>query len=148
MKARSMPAADLVLLRHHRTSLRLPTIKAQCEPVARECASENIDYLGFLLRLCEHVLADREQRACARRLKAARFPQLKSLDDFHFTAQPSLNRALIVELSRCEFIDWRESVIILGGPGTGKYPPDSHRATRGTLGWRNRESAGCPPCPL
>jgi DNA replication protein DnaC len=120
MKAKSMPAADLVLLRHHLTVLRLPTIKAECEQVARACASENIDSLGFLLRLCEQELADREQRACARRLKAARFPQLKSLDDFDFTAQPSLNRALIVELSRCEFIDRRESVIVLGGPGTGK----------------------------
>jgi DNA replication protein DnaC len=120
MKAKFMPAADLVLLRHHLTALRLPTIKAECEQVARECASEHLDYLSFLLRLCEHELADREQWACARRLKAARFPQLKSLDDFDFTAQPSLNRALIVELSRCEFIDRRESVILLGGPGTGK----------------------------
>jgi DNA replication protein DnaC len=120
MKAESVPAADLVLLRHHLTALRLPTVKAEGEQVARQCASENIDYLGFLLRLCEQELAGREQRACARRLKAARFPQLKSLDDFDFTAQPSLNRALIVELSRCEFIDRRESVILLGGPGTGK----------------------------
>ena len=120
MKAKPVPAADLVLLRHHLTALHLPTIKAECEAVARQCASENIDYLGFLLRLCEHEVADREQRACARRVKAARFPQLKSLDDFDFTAQPSLNRALIVELSRCEFIDRRESVILLGGPETGK----------------------------
>jgi DNA replication protein DnaC len=120
MQARSVPAADLALLRHHLTALHLPTIKAECEQMARQCASENIDYLGFLLRLCEHEVAGREQRACARRLQAARFPQLKSLDDFDFTAQPSLNRTLIVELSRCEFIDRRESVILLGGPGTGK----------------------------
>jgi DNA replication protein DnaC len=120
MKAKQVPASDLLLLRHHLTALRLPTVKAECEQVARQCASENSDYLGFLLRLCERELADREQRACARRLKAARFPQLKSLDDFDFTAQPSLNRALIVELSRCEFIERRESVILLGGPGTGK----------------------------
>jgi DNA replication protein DnaC len=73
-----------------------------------------------LLRLCERELSDREQRACTRRLKAARFPQVQSLDTFDFTAQPSLNRVLIVELSRCEFIDRRESVILLGGPGTGK----------------------------
>src|SRR5262249_31801322 len=120
MKAKPVPAADLVLLRHHLTALHLPTIKAECEPVARQCAQENLDYLGFLLRLCEQELADREQRACTRRLKAARFPHLKSLDDFDFTAQPSLNRALVVELSRCAFIDQRESVILLGGPGTGK----------------------------
>ena len=120
MKAKSMLTADLVLLKHHLTALRLPSIKAECEQVARQCASDNIDYLSFLLRLCERELSDREQRACARRLKAARFPQIKSLDTFDFTAQPSLNRALIVELSRCAFIDLHESVLLLGGPGTGK----------------------------
>jgi len=120
MKPKHVPAADVVLLKHHLAALHLPTIKGECEQLARQCASDNIDYLGFLLRLCERELSDREQRACTRRLKAARFPQVKSLDAFDFTAQPSLNRALIVELSRCEFIDRRESVILLGGPGTGK----------------------------
>ena len=51
---------------------------------------------------------------------AAKFPRLKSLDEFDFAAQPSLNRSLILELARGEFIDRRESVILLGGPGTGK----------------------------
>jgi DNA replication protein DnaC len=87
--------------------------------VARRGASANTAYLGFWLRRCEQGLADRGQRACARRLKAARFPQMKSLDDFDFTAQPSLNRALMVGRPRCECIDRRESVIVLGGPGTG-----------------------------
>lgn len=122
MKARRVAATDVVLLRHHLTALHLPAIKAECEQLARQCASENVDYLGFLLRLCECELTGRERRACQRRLKAARFPQLKSLDEFDFTAQPSLNRALILELARCEFIDRRESVILLGGPGTGKTP--------------------------
>jgi DNA replication protein DnaC len=120
MKAKHVPAADVVLLKHHLAALHLPAVKAECEQVARQCASENIDYLGFLLRLCERELGDRDRRACARRLKAARSPQVKSLDEFDFTAQPSLNRALIAELSRCEFIDRRESVILLGAPGTGE----------------------------
>jgi DNA replication protein DnaC len=119
MKARGV-VADVVLLKHHLTALRLPSVKAECEQVARQCASENIDYLSFLLRLCEREVAGRERRACERRLKAAHFPQVKSLDEFDFTAQPSLNRALILELARCEYIDRRESVILLGGPGTGK----------------------------
>jgi DNA replication protein DnaC len=120
MTAKCATAADVVLLKHHLTALRLPTVKAECEQAARECASENIDYIGYLLRLCEREVAGRERRACERRLKAARFPQVKSLDQFDFTAQPSLNRALILELARCEFIDRRESVILVGGPGTGK----------------------------
>jgi DNA replication protein DnaC len=120
MKAQRATAADLVLLKHHLAALHLPAVQAECEQVARECASENIDYIGFLLRLCERELTQRARRACERRLKASRLPQLKSIDEFDFTAQPSLNRALLLELSRCEFIARRESVILLGGPGTGK----------------------------
>jgi DNA replication protein DnaC len=120
MRAKRVGATDILLLKHHLTALHLPTVKAECEQVARQCASDNIDYLGFLLRLCERELADREQRAYQRRLKAAKFPQLKSLDEFDFTAQPSLKHALVLELARCEFIDRRECVILSGGPGTGK----------------------------
>jgi DNA replication protein DnaC len=120
MKAKRMLATDAVLLRHHLKALHLPTMQAECEQAARECASENIDYLGYLLRLSERELAERDRRGYQRRLKAAGFPQLKSIDEFDFTAQESLNRALILELTRCEFIDRRESVILLGGPGTGK----------------------------
>lgn len=120
MNAKRVGATEVLLLKQHLTALHLPTVKAECEQVARQCASDNIDYLGFLLRLCERELADREQRACQRRLKAAKFPQLKSLDEFDFTAQPSLKRALVLELARCEFIDRRECVILSGGPGTGK----------------------------
>ena len=113
MKAKRSAATDVVLLQHHLTALHLPTVKAECEQLARQCAAENLDYLGFLLRLCERELADREQRACQRRLKAARFPQLKSIDDFDFTAQPSLKRALVLELARCEFIERHESLRML-----------------------------------
>ena len=113
-------ATDLLLLQHHLTALGLPAMKAECAQTARECASANVDHLGFLLRLCERELAQRGRRATERRIKAARFPQVKSLDDFDFTAQPSLNRVLILELARCEFMSRRESVILVGNPGTGK----------------------------
>ena len=56
-------AADVVLLKHRLTALGLPTMKAECEQSARQCASENVDYLSFLLRLCERELAGRERRA-------------------------------------------------------------------------------------
>ena len=115
-----MVATDVLLVKQHLSALGLPTIKAECEQAARECASANVDYLGFLLRLCERELADRGRRATERRIKAARFPQVKSLDDFDFTAQPTLNRPLILELARCEYLDRRESVILVGNPGTGK----------------------------
>lgn len=115
-----MVATDVLLLRQYLTALGLPTVRSECEQAARECARANVDHLGFLLRLCEREVADRSQRATQRRIKAARFPQVKSLDDFDFTAQPSLNRPLILELARCAYLDRRESVILVGNPGTGK----------------------------
>jgi DNA replication protein DnaC len=114
-----------VLLKHHLKALRLPTVLTECEKLAQRCATDNVDHLGYLLQLCELELVDRERRAAERRLKAARFPTLKTLEDFDFTAQPSLNKLLVAELMRCEFIDRREAVILLGNPGTGK----THLAT-------------------
>jgi len=109
-----------VLLKHHLKALRLPTVLAECEKVAQRCAADNVDHLGFLLQLIELELLDREQRAAERRLKAARFPTVKTLEDFDFAAQPSLNKVLVAELMRGGFVEQRESVILLGNPGTGK----------------------------
>ena len=55
-----------------------------------------------------------------RRIKEARFPTVKSLDSFDFTAIPSLNKTLVLELARCEYIARRENVIAVGNSGTGK----------------------------
>ena len=92
----------------------------ECEKIAARCAKENVDHLGFLLQLCEQELIDREKRAADRRLKAAKFPNYKTLEDFAFEAQPTINRVLVSELMRGEYIEKRESVILIGHPGTGK----------------------------
>jgi DNA replication protein DnaC len=78
-----------VLLKHHLKALKLPTVLAECEKVAQRCAADNADHLTFLLQLPELELLDRERRAAERRLKAARFSTLKTLEDFDFAAQPS-----------------------------------------------------------
>jgi DNA replication protein DnaC len=122
---KKLETKSLVLLRHHLKALKLPTVTAECEKVARQCAAENVDHLGFLLRLCELELLERERRAAARRLKAARFPAPKALESFDFAAAPSVNKVMILELMRCEFVDRRENVLLVGGPGTGK----THLAT-------------------
>ena len=116
---------SVVLLRHHLKALRLPTIGAECEKVAQRAAADNIDHLTYLLQLLELELLDREKRAADRRLKAAKFPTIKTLENFDFSARPSVNKVLIAELARCEWIDKRENVLMIGNPGTGK----SHLAT-------------------
>lgn len=111
---------SLVLLQHHLKALRLPTVLSECEKVAGQCATDNIDHLGFLLRLCELELIDRERRAADRRLKTAQFPNHKTLATFDFQSQPSLNKLLISELMRGEYLDKRENILLVGNSGTGK----------------------------
>jgi DNA replication protein DnaC len=109
-----------VLLQHHLRKLKLPTFQSEHAKLARQCATEGKDHVQYLLRLCELELIERERRMIERRIKAARFPATKSLDSFDFKAIPSLNKALTMELARCEFVDRRENVIALGPSGTGK----------------------------
>lgn len=65
-------------------------------------------------------MIDRERRLVERRIRQARFSATKSLDSFVFTAIPSLNKMLVLELARCEYILRRENIIALGNSGTGK----------------------------
>jgi DNA replication protein DnaC len=109
-----------VLLAHHLKVLRLPTINSECEKVAQRAARDNVDHLSYLLQLTELELLERERKAAERRLKAARLPVMKLLSDFDFAARPSVNKVMITELARCEFIDRRENVLFVGNPGTGK----------------------------
>ncbi|MDH3895084.1 MAG: IS21-like element helper ATPase IstB [Chromatiales bacterium] len=115
-----MSDAPQVLLAHHLKKLKLPTVLREYDKVARLCAAEGVDHVRYLLRLAELELIDRERRMVERRIKAARFPTVKSLDSFDFKAIPSLNKTLVRELARCEYIDRRENVIALGPSGTGK----------------------------
>jgi DNA replication protein DnaC len=115
-----MSATPQVLLGHHLKALRLPTFVREYDKVARQCAAEGVDHVRYLLRLAELEMIDREQRLVERRIRAARFPAVKSLDSYDFTALPSLNKALVLELARCDYLARHENVIALGNAGTGK----------------------------
>ncbi len=109
-----------VLLSHHLKALKLPTILRECDKQARQCVAEGIDHVGYLLRLVELELIERERRTVERRIREAKFPAVKSLDSFDFLALPSLNRTLVLELARSEYVRRRENVIAVGNSGTGK----------------------------
>jgi DNA replication protein DnaC len=114
-----------LLLEHHLSALRLPTMLREYGKLAEVCRQERADYQTYLLRLAERELSDREVRAAERRVKAAKFPVLKTLDTYDFSAQPSINRELVLELMRGEYIQKRENVLLCGSSGTGK----THLAT-------------------
>ena len=109
-----------LLLTHHLKALKLPTFLREYDKLARQCAEEGVDHTRYLLRLSELELIDRQRRMVERRIKLAHFPTIKSLDSFDFLAMPSLNKPLVAELARCEYIDRRENIIALGNSGTGK----------------------------
>ena len=68
---------------------------------------------------------ERERKAAERRLKAARFPATKMLDEFDFSARPSVNKPQVLELVKGEYLDRRENILLVGPSGTGK----THLAT-------------------
>ena len=115
-----MTEAPQILLNHRLKSLRLPTVLREYGKLAKQAAAEGLDHVQFLARLIELEMIDRERRMIERRIKAAKFPAVKSLDSFDFKAIPALNKMQVLELARCEWVERRENVIALGPSGTGK----------------------------
>ena len=109
-----------VLLAHHLKQPKRPTVLREYDKIARECARHGVDHPRYLLRLIELERIDRERRTVERRIRAARFPAVKSFDTFDFTTIPGLNKMLVPELARCEYILRRENITALGNSGTGK----------------------------
>lgn len=109
-----------VLLEHYLKQLRLPTMVREYRKLGEQCAKEGVTFEVFLLRLVESEMMDRERRATERRIKAAKFPVSKSLETYNFLDMPRLNKKLVIDLARCEWIGRRENILALGNSGTGK----------------------------
>lgn len=109
-----------VLLSHHLKALKLPVFLREYQKVAASCAREKSGSARFLLELSELELIEREKRGTERRIKEACFPVRKTLDSFDFKTIPSLNKQLVMELARCEYIKKRENLLAVGNSGTGK----------------------------
>jgi DNA replication protein DnaC len=114
-----------MLLEAYLKRLRLPAIGRHYQELARQAAQGNLPYEAFLLALVEIEAQQREENAHQKRLRMARFPVLKSLDQFDFTALPSLNKARVLDLAQGSYLDKRENLILMGNSGTGK----THLAT-------------------
>jgi DNA replication protein DnaC len=112
-------SADLrlpILLRQ----LRLPTVAANYRKFAQEAAHSGQPYEEYLLALLEHEANQRDVNRRKRRVQEARFPVLRTLDEFDFAALPSLNRTKVLDLARGEYVERHENVALIGSIGTGK----------------------------
>ena len=114
---------DLLLLKANLKQLRLPTIGAEFEKLAREATASNQTFEHYLLRLTELEVATRQSNALATRIRQADFPVEKDLEQFDFSVIPTVNKQKVLELARCEWITQRSNVCLLGQPGTGKPRP-------------------------
>ena len=115
-------------------NLRLPAMAEMLDSYAKQAASTSMSYVDFLGGLVSEEVSRKEQRSVQNRIKSARFPVLKSLDDFDYSFQPSIDKKKVEELSNLRFIDNKENILFLGPSGVGK----THLAT--SLGIRACES--------
>src|SRR5262249_52683487 len=109
-----------LLLRANLKQLKLPTMLAEWEKLAREAADRDEPYEGYLVRLTELELAARAANAVPARIRAAGFPLSKDFDTFDFSACPTLPKQKVLELARGEWIEQRFNCCLIGGSGTGK----------------------------
>ncbi len=115
-----MSDPSVMLLKTNLKRLRLPTISAEFQALAREAATANEGYDRYLLRLTELEVAARQTNALKARIKQAGFPVHKDFDTYDFSALPSLNKQKVLELARGEWIDQKFNCVLSGEPGTGK----------------------------
>jgi DNA replication protein DnaC len=101
-------------------ALKAPRIGACAETFAKKAESENWTHAEFLAAVLGEEVAARELHGGQHRVKGARFPQIKTLDDFDFSFQRSIKRAQAQHLAQLDFITEAHNVIFLGPPGTGK----------------------------
>jgi DNA replication protein DnaC len=118
-----------LLLNANLKQLKLPTMLAEHDKLAREAATRDEPYPAYLLRLTELEVTARTANAIAARIRAAGFPVHKEFDTFDFTALPSLPKQKVLELTRREWVDQHFNACLIGGSGTGK----THAATAAGL---------------
>ena len=119
-----MSDPNALLLKANLKLLKLPTMLAEHDQLAREATTRNESYEAYLLRLTEVEVATRTANAIAARIRAAAFPVVKELDTFDFTATPSVPKQTVLTLARGEWVEQRRNCCLIGGSGTGKpHPP-------------------------
>jgi len=116
---------DIATLDSNLVALRLPFLREHCQPLAAAAAKNSIAHLDYLAQLIEGEAALHADRAVARRIRAARFPVIKTLDTFRWDWPKKINRLQIQDLFRLQFVHDKANVIFLGLVGLGK----THLAT-------------------
>ncbi len=113
------------ILKENLKSLGLYEVNDIFAEEAKRASKDNISYIDYLSLLVERQISAKKERSINYKLKNAKFQTIKTIDEFDFTFQPSLNKKEFNILSNLDFIDKAENVILIGPPGVGK----THLAT-------------------
>ena len=114
-----------LLIQTYCKRLKLPAIAQNYRKFAQEVVQANQTHDHYVLALLEQEVIQREANQVKRRIQAAHFPILRTLDTFDFAAVPSLNKAKVLELARGDYLTQCENILLVGEIGTGK----THLAT-------------------
>src|SRR5215210_8650622 len=106
-------------------ALKAPSLAAAVERLGERARAENWSHEEFLAACLEREVSSRADHGGENRIRAARFPARKTIDDFDFDHQRSLKRDVIAHLGTLDFVVAKDNVVFLGPPGTGK----THLAT-------------------
>ena len=120
MSAPAKTQALEALVEAHARELRLPAIRQRFRALAAEATREQQTPLAYLAALLQGEVTERAERRERRRLLDAKFPVIKTLEEFRFQDNPTVPQATIATLAEGSWIDDRESVILIGESGTGK----------------------------
>jgi DNA replication protein DnaC len=110
---------------HHCKALRLAAVGAQFATLAEEASQQNHSHLHYLEALLQAEVEDRERRGIELRMKDARLPRMKTLEEFDFAQSPHIPASRIRALAEGGYLERAEPLLMVGEPGTGK----SHLAT-------------------
>lgn len=100
--------------------LKLEYLEGQLDAVCEQAAQRELDYKSFLSAALTTEWQGRQVRGIEARLRQARFPWLKTLEQYEFDFQPSLDRRQVRELASTSFVERAQNVVLLGPPGVGK----------------------------
>lgn len=109
-----------LLLETYLKQLKLPVFLKSYQQLSRQAEQENMTFEQFLLRLSEQEVITREENTRKQRIRDARFPVVKTLDQFQFTNLPELSKPLILKLAEGDYLTKAQNIALLGNSGTGK----------------------------
>ncbi len=112
--------ARQAVIAEHLKTLKLPAFTRDYAARARQARDGGWDYEDYLRELLEAEVISRRDRCAARRLKAAQFPDHKTLEQIDWQALKGISKPKLAELASCDYLDRAEDVVFAGPIGTGK----------------------------